>query len=74
MVDVGDQGRFAQRREMEADTGHEWHHALPKHARLDLPTGDLIRKRNQYTDGAKVMDAAIVRLIVVPERWITTDA
>ncbi len=37
MVDVGDQGRFAKRREVEADTGHEWHQALPKNARLYIP-------------------------------------
>ncbi len=41
----------------------------------DLDDGeDLIRKRDQYQDGAKVMDAALARLIVVLERWITTDA
>ena len=35
---------------------------------------DLIRKRDQYTKGAEVMDAASARLMVVLERWITTDA
>ena len=35
---------------------------------------DVIRKRDQYADGVKVMDAAAVRLMVVLERWITTNA
>ncbi len=38
MVDVGDQATFARRREAELDTGHEWHHALPKNSRVYLPT------------------------------------
>ncbi len=40
MVDVGDQAAFARRREAEADTGYEWHHALPKNARVYLPTAE----------------------------------
>ena len=40
MVDIGDQGRFQRRRETAADTGHEWHQALPRNARLYLPTSE----------------------------------